>query len=66
MIASFLLIAGAIFVGDAVPETFGVLMLVGGLSPLFGVRLSGRVRRDPGADYPYPAQENTFGERGRR
>ena len=66
MIASFVLIAAAIFVGDAVPETFRILMLVGGLAPLFGVRISGRVRRDPGADYPYPAQENTFGDRGRR
>lgn len=66
MIASFVLIAGAIFVGDAVPETFRILMLVGGLAPLFGVRIRGRVRRDPGADYPYPAQENIFGDRGRR
>jgi hypothetical protein len=66
MIASFVLIAGAIFVGDAVPETFRILMLVGGLAPLFGVRISGRVSRDPGADYPYPTQENVFGERGRR
>lgn len=66
MIASFVLIAGAIFIGDAVPEILRILMLVGGLVPLFGVRLSGCVRRDPGADYPYPAQENTFGDRGRR
>ena len=66
MIASFLLIFGAIFAGDAVPASIRILMLVGGLSPLFGVRLQGRVRRDPGADYPYPAQENPFGDRGRR
>jgi hypothetical protein len=66
MIASFLLTGRALFVGDAVPETFRILMLVGGLAPLFGVRIRGRVRRDPGADYPYPAQENVFGGRGRR
>lgn len=66
MIASFVLIAGAVLVGDAVPETIRILMLVGGLAPLFGVRLNGRVRRDPGADYPYPTQENVCGDRGRR
>ena len=66
MIVSFVLIAGAIFVGDAVPEIFRILMLVGGLVPLFGARNDGRVCRDPGTYYPYPAQENAFGDRGRR
>ena len=66
MIASFVLIAGAVLVGDAVPETIRILMLVAGLAPLSGVRINGHVRRDPGADYPYPTQENVFGDRGRR
>ena len=57
----FILIALALFAGDALPGTIHLLMLVGGVvsfaSP--GLGRSGS-QADPGASYPYPAQDDVL------
>lgn len=55
----FILIALALFAGDALPGTIRLLMLVGGVvsfaSPWLGQSGS---QADPGAVYLYPAQDD--------
>ncbi len=57
----FILIALALFAGDALPGTIRLLMLVGGVvsfaSPWLG---QGGVAGEPGAGYPYPAQDDVL------
>lgn len=57
----FILIALALFAGDVLPGTIRLLMLGGGVasfvSPWLGRSNS---QSDPGASYPYPAQEDVF------
>ncbi len=57
----FILIALALFAGDALPDTIRLLMLVGGVasfaSPWLGRSGS---QADPGASYPYPAQDDVL------
>lgn len=57
--ASFFLLGGAIL-GTMLPTSIRLLMLVGALAPFVGIAVSGRVRRDVGAAYPYPAQQSVF------
>ena len=58
--ASFFLLGGAIFL-DMLPWTIRVLLLIGALAPLAGVRVRGRGRYDASSAYPYPSPQNTFG-----
>lgn len=64
--ASFLLLGGALMLGDALPWTVRVLMIVGGLAPLAGVPVRVWARRDPSADYPYPPPDAVSFGRGHR
>jgi hypothetical protein len=64
IVLGFLLIGLAVFAGDAVPATWRILMLVGGVASLEG-GIGLHRTRDPGADYPYPAPENPFDGRRR-
>jgi Zn-dependent protease len=64
IVLGFLLVGLAGFAGDAVPATWRILMLVGGVASLGGV-IGLRRTRDPGAAYPYPAPENPLNGRRR-
>lgn len=67
VVASLVLIGGAIFLGDAVPAIIRILMFIGGVALVFDTSVQeGRLRRDPNAEHPYPAQGNVFGDRERR
>lgn len=57
----FILIGLALFLGDALPWTVRLLMLVGGAASLAlpFVRGGGRGRGD-GSPYPYPAQDDVL------
>jgi hypothetical protein len=58
-VTGILLIAFALFSGEAMPETLRALLLLGGVVFLRdGIGL--RRTRDPGSDYPYPAPDNPF------
>lgn len=57
--ASFFLFGAALY-GTMLPWSVRLLMLVGALSPFVGIAVNGRVRRDVGAAYPYPAQQSVF------
>ena len=57
----FLLIGFALILGNVLPGTVQLLMLVGGVASLLSPWVSGSGQRsDPGASYPYPAQEDVF------
>lgn len=65
--ASFFLLGGALMLGELLPASVRVLMVVGGLAPLAGVPVGGGMRRDRSADYPYPPPEKlSFGRGCRR
>lgn len=57
----FLLVGLALVLGDALPASIRLLMLVGGAAS-FLAPFSSRSGQesDPGASYPYPAQENVL------
>ncbi len=60
---SFFLLGGALYL-NMLPWSIRLLLVVGALAPLTGMRLGGRVRRDEGAAYPYPAQQSVFNAPG--
>lgn len=64
IVTGFLLIGLTVFVGDAVPATWRILMLVGGVAS-FGGGIGLRRTRDPGADCPYPSPDNPLDGRRR-
>ena len=55
----FILIGLALMLGDTLPASIQLLMLIGGVASFIapGVAGSGQ-QSDPGASYPYPAQED--------
>lgn len=57
----FILIALALFAGDALPGTIRLLMLVGGVASL-AAPFSGRSESqgESGSGYPYPAQDDVL------
>ena len=55
----FVFVGFALFSGDLLPWTVRVLMLVGGLATLAGP-FAARSRPDPGARYPYSAQDDVL------
>lgn len=61
--ATFFLLGGALYL-DMLPWSVRLFMVVGALAPLTGARLGGRVGRDEGAAYPYPAQRSVFNAQG--
>lgn len=56
----FVFVGFALFTGDLLPWTVRVLMLGGGLTALASP-FAARPRPDPGANYPYPAQDDVLG-----
>lgn len=63
---SFLVLGGALMLGEGLPWSVRVLMTVGGLAPFVGVSVRGRVRRDNPAEYPYPPLDGVSFGRGYR
>ena len=58
----FILLGLALLTGDLIPWPFRVLMLVGGVLSLAAPSMGGaQSRRDPGASYPYPTQDDVIG-----
>lgn len=64
ILGSLLLIGAALFLADVLPDNVQRLLLAAGVATLLGGG-RWRVRRDPGADYPYPTQEDTSSRRRR-
>lgn len=56
----FLLIGLALALGDALPTSIRLLMLVGGAASFVAPLASGSQQSDPGASYPYPTQEDVL------
>jgi hypothetical protein len=57
----FILIGLALMLGDTLPTSIQLLMLVGGVASFIAPVVSGSGRQgDPGASYPYPAQEDVL------
>ena len=57
----FILISLALFLGDALPWTVRVLMLVGGAASFVLPFARGRGQGDgDGSSYPYPAQDDVL------
>jgi len=59
MLGGFFLIGLALMLGDLLPESLQLLIFAGGVASLLG-QVRWRARRDPAADYPYPAPDNPF------
>ena len=62
MIGGFMLMGGALLLGDVLPDNIQVLLFVGGVISVVG-QVQWRQGRDRSADYPYPAQKNISGGR---
>jgi hypothetical protein len=57
----FILIGLALMLGDALPASIRLLMLIGGAASFIAPGIAGSGRQsDPGASYPYPAQEDVL------
>jgi len=57
----FILIGLALMLGDTLPASIKLLMLIGGVASLVSPWVSSPGRQsDPGASYPYPAQEDVL------
>lgn len=57
----FILIGLALMLGDTLPASIQLLMFIGGVASLVSPGVSSpRQQSDPGASYPYPAQEDVL------
>jgi hypothetical protein len=56
----FILIGLALMLGDTLPASIQLLMLIGGVASFIAPGVSGSGQHDPGASYPYPAQEDVL------
>jgi hypothetical protein len=56
-----ILIGLALMLGDTLPASIQLLMLIGGVASFIAPGVSGSGQQsDPGASYPYPAQEDVL------
>ncbi len=56
----FVLIGLALLLGNVLPDSIKVLMLIGGVASFALPWVPGSGRSDPGASYPYPVQEDVL------
>lgn len=56
-----ILIGFALMLGDALPASIQLLMLIGSVASFIAPAVAGSGQQsDPGASYPYPAQEDVL------
>ena len=56
----FVLIGLALLLGNVLPDSITVFMLIGGVASFALPWVPGSGRSDPGASYPYPVQEDVL------